>query len=200
MIVLIKIKMMIYIRYKRVNNRQGCHKPISAITRTITTTVTSTITYKHGYIINYTTTDSGFIRNSKWIEISRSNCKISKLSELAVKLARESFFGEKVMSESTVYGARGYKKLPPLKVQNLKNTIFLLCPHYAYQPHLFEPIWNHCCDAIIHASSRLQKKYMNSAHYFSINHIESPQVYHKINFNHYIFFTTRKLIIIFIYQ
>ena len=60
--------------------------------------------------------------------------KECKLSELAVQLTRESFFGEKVMSESTVYGARGYKKQPPPKVQNLKNTIFLLCPHYAYKP------------------------------------------------------------------
>ena len=89
--------------------------------------------------------------------------KETKLSELAVKLSRESFFGEKVMAESTVYGARCCKTLPSDKVQSLKLTLLQLCPQYLYQPHLFEPIWSHCCGSINHACARLcSKKYQNS--------------------------------------
>ena len=84
--------------------------------------------------------------------------KETKLSSLAVKLARESFFGEAVMSESTVYGARDKKQLPSEKVLQLKETLLNLCPQYKYHPHQFEPIWNKSCDAINHACAKLRSK------------------------------------------
>ena len=84
--------------------------------------------------------------------------KEDKLGTLAVKLARESFFGENIMAESTVYGARGKKQFPSEKVVQLKHLLFQLCPQYKYHPHQFEPIWNKCCDAINHACSKVRNK------------------------------------------
>lgn len=88
------------------------------------------------------------------------------MGELAAKLARESFFGAQVMARSTVYGNKGMAPLDQAKVAELKNVLFCLFPQYTCTPHLFEPVWKKCIDALNHAcsSERSKAKAKNTLH------------------------------------
>ena len=72
----------------------------------------------------------------------------SKVSTLALKLARESFFGEAVMLKCTVAGDRELPGLPEHEVQLLKNQILTLFPGYWNSPVEFEPLWIKCTKSI----------------------------------------------------
>ena len=52
----------------------------------------------------------------------------SEVSTLALKLARESFFGESTMIKCTFAGDQQLPGLPEHEVQPLKNQIFTLFP------------------------------------------------------------------------
>lgn len=84
----------------------------------------------------------------------RGDCK---MGELASKLARESFFGKKVMRRSTVMGHKEYPALPADRLNALKQTILSVCPDYHCNPHGFESIWRKCIDSLNHACSKLRK-------------------------------------------
>ena len=89
------------------------------------------------------------------------------MGQMAVKLAREAYFGEQIMLKCTVYGSTNLESLPIEKVLQLKCNILLLLPEYACNPHMFEPIWRKCVDAINHACCKLRKK----SHYIPYMHI-----------------------------
>ena len=79
-----------------------------------------------------------------------------KASVLAVKLARESYFGETTMQQCTVMGCGKYPALPSTELNNLKQTIFSLFPRYWSNPVLFEAVWKECAEAIGQACKRIR--------------------------------------------
>ena len=64
-------------------------------------------------------------------------CK-SKLETLAVKLAREAFFGDQVLMKCTVAGKRDYPALPPEELRQLKHALYMRFPQYWQTPQEFE--------------------------------------------------------------
>ena len=87
----------------------------------------------------------------------------SKVATLAVKLAREAFFGDDVLSRCTVSGERAYPGLPVDKVNELKSAIFQQFPQYWTTKHEFEPLWKTCVESVGQACKRLRSKRVNSA-------------------------------------
>ena len=81
----------------------------------------------------------------------------SKVSTLALKLARESFFGEAVMLKCTVADDRELPGLPEHEVQLLKNQILTLFPGYWNSPIEFEPLWTKCTESIGQGCKRLRR-------------------------------------------
>ena len=86
----------------------------------------------------------------------------SKAGALAVKLAREAFFGEEVLAQCTVSGLRQLPALPLAELNQLKQTMFAQFPEFWSNPIEFESVWAACSDAINqackHVRSNLQKK------------------------------------------
>ena len=82
----------------------------------------------------------------------------NKVPTLAVKLARESFFGEELMAQCTVMGCRGYPGLPYDKLCSLKETIFKRFPGYWSNAAEFQTVWVSCTDAIRQACKRFRHK------------------------------------------
>ena len=79
----------------------------------------------------------------------------SRVSNLAVKLARCSFFGEDVLAQCTLMGFGKYPALPTAELNDLKQTIFSLFPKYWSNPIEFETIWKDCGEAIGQVCKRL---------------------------------------------
>ena len=71
-----------------------------------------------------------------------------KASTLAVKLARDSIFGIKVLKMCTVAEGRGLSALPVAEVRKLKETIFHLFPDYWNNSIEFEPLWMKCIESV----------------------------------------------------
>ena len=82
----------------------------------------------------------------------------SKVGTLAVKLARQSFFGDDVMRRCTVQGVREYSGLPFVELGQLKQTIFKLFPQYWRNPSEFEGVWSTCVESVGQACKRLRSK------------------------------------------
>ena len=80
----------------------------------------------------------------------------SKVPKLALKLARESFFGEAVMIQCTVSGEREHPGLPLHEMQLLKNQILTMFPVYWNTPAEFEPLWTKCTESIGQGCKRLR--------------------------------------------
>ena len=72
----------------------------------------------------------------------------NKAPTLAMKLAREAYFGEEVMAQCTVMGCRDYPGLPSDELCSLKETIFGQFPAFWKNPVEFESVWVACVDAI----------------------------------------------------
>lgn len=79
----------------------------------------------------------------------------SKISTLAVKLARESFFGTDLMAKCTVKGTREFGPLPEAELLKLKWFLSQLFPTYT-KPD-FEAAWKNCMDSIGQACKNLRK-------------------------------------------
>lgn len=77
---------------------------------------------------------------------------------LAVKLARECFFGEDVLAKCTVYGARDKPALPSAELAQLKQAMFNLFPQFWQSPIQFEPVWNACVISINQCNKGLRSK------------------------------------------
>lgn len=82
----------------------------------------------------------------------------SKSGKLAVKLAREAFFGEEVLSRCTVNGFRELPALPLAELNELKQTLLMQFPKYWNSVQEFESLWIICCDAIGQAAKALRAR------------------------------------------
>ena len=82
----------------------------------------------------------------------------SKAGKLAVRLAKESFFGEDVLAKCTVGGRRDLPALPVDELNELKQTMFLQFPNYWPTPQEFEGVWSTITEAIGQAAKGLRKK------------------------------------------
>ena len=78
------------------------------------------------------------------------------MSTLALKLARESFFGKDVMVRCTVVGDRELPALPQHELDLLKGQILTLFPAYWNSPYEFEPVWSKCTASIGQGCKRLR--------------------------------------------
>ena len=75
--------------------------------------------------------------------------KENVIGKLAVKLAKEAFFGDDVMIMCTVMGCSNYPALPTQEFQQLKQTIFSLFPACWLNHVEFESkIWSQCVNSI----------------------------------------------------
>lgn len=72
----------------------------------------------------------------------------SKVGMLAVKLAKEALFGEKVLEKCTVGGCRGLPALPLEELNRLKQTLFQQFPNYWATPAEFEVLWEKAVESI----------------------------------------------------
>ena len=81
----------------------------------------------------------------------------SKVPTLALKLAKESFFGDEVMARCTVAGSRDLPALPTNELHHLKHILLNLFPQYWRSPHEFEPVWNSCTNSIGQCCKRLRR-------------------------------------------
>lgn len=81
----------------------------------------------------------------------------SKVPTLALKLAKESFFGEDVMARCTFAGTRELPALPTTEKNHLKHLLLSLFPQYWRSPHEFEPVWNACINSIGQGCNRLRR-------------------------------------------
>lgn len=91
------------------------------------------------------------------IEQNHKLANQSKVSTLAVKIARDAVFGPKLMRQCTPLGVRDLPGLPRAELYELKKTIYELFPALAKSPENFEPIWSQCVDAIGQACKRMRK-------------------------------------------
>lgn len=81
------------------------------------------------------------------------------IGKLAVKLARDCFFGNNVLQRCTVMGCRDYPALPFQELNELKQVIFSIFPKYWHNPVEFESqIWNTCVNSIGQLCKRLRDK------------------------------------------
>lgn len=82
----------------------------------------------------------------------------SKVGTLAVKLARQAYFGDEVMQKCTVQGIREFPGLPSAELCLLKKEIFSMFPQFWRNPSEFEAVWSTCVSCIGQACKRLRAK------------------------------------------
>jgi hypothetical protein len=92
------------------------------------------------------------------VEKYRKLKTVGSAGALAVKLAKESFFGEGVLTRCTVYGARDKPALPTAELSQLKQAMFNLFPQFWQSPTQFEPVWNNCTTSINQSCKSLRSK------------------------------------------
>lgn len=80
---------------------------------------------------------------------------VSKVSTLALKLARESFFSPTVMAQSTPSGGRNVACLPPEELYQLKTVVFQLFLRFWRAPQDYELLWDDCMTSIEQGCKRL---------------------------------------------
>ena len=80
----------------------------------------------------------------------------AKMSTLAVKLARESFFGEETMGNCTPQGKSDHDGLPKAQLLDLKLYLVQLFPSVS-KPE-FEGYWKTCLNSIGQACKAIRKK------------------------------------------
>ena len=86
---------------------------------------------------------------------------LSKASTLAVKWAKEAFFGDNVLVRCTVAGGREFPGLPQKEMQELKGVMLRQFPQFWQAPVQFELTWKDCCESIGQACKRLRDKNKN---------------------------------------
>ena len=94
----------------------------------------------------------------KVIEANHKLSKVSKVSTLAVKIAREAVFGETVMKKCTAMGSRDLPGLPRKELFEIKKALFDLFPSYWSSCEEFESVWATCIESIGQACKRLRLK------------------------------------------
>jgi len=72
----------------------------------------------------------------------------SKIPTLAVKLAKEAYFGPEVMSYCTFKGVGSYHALPQVEVKNMKDFLLnFTMPGISSQVE-FENVWAKCMESV----------------------------------------------------
>ena len=92
------------------------------------------------------------------IEANHKLSKVSKVSTLAVKIARDAVFGEAVMRKCTAMGNRELPGLPRKELFEVKTALFDLFPSYWRSSEEFETVWATCIESIGQACKRLRLK------------------------------------------
>ena len=82
----------------------------------------------------------------------------SRIATLAVKLAKDAYFGPKILSKCTVMGERELPGLPRAELSELKKLLFLQFPNFWHSKQQFEPIWKLCIDAVGQLCKRERSK------------------------------------------
>lgn len=80
-----------------------------------------------------------------------------KAGTLAVKLAREAFFGDDVLAQCTPGGSRELPALPCVELNLLKEKMWEQFSQYWSNPVEFETVWSVCFNAVGQACKRLRK-------------------------------------------
>lgn len=78
------------------------------------------------------------------------------MSRLAVKLARESFFGKDIMGSCTPHGKSNQDSLPRTKLLDLKRYLIRLFP--TLNSADFEGYWKTCLTSIGQACKAIRNK------------------------------------------
>ena len=86
----------------------------------------------------------------------------SKITTLAVILAREAVFGDDVLGRCTAKGCGDRPALPHGELLQIKQTIYSAYPQFKESPHVFEAHWTKCTDAISQACKRARNKQKRS--------------------------------------
>ena len=73
---------------------------------------------------------------------------------LAVKLARECYFGQELMSKCTVFGFKNLPALPKDRLSQLKQKLSSLHPDLITSPVEFEGYWKKAIDSMNHAMAK----------------------------------------------
>ena len=75
--------------------------------------------------------------------------KTSKIPTLAVKLAREAYFGPSIMMKCTVRGTSGLPALPEKQLTNLKQFLYKLSvPRFVSSKVEFENVWKSSIESV----------------------------------------------------
>ena len=82
----------------------------------------------------------------------------NKFSTIAVKLAREVYFGDATLKKCTPRGHGNFPALPHQKLNALKSALFDWYPKYWGKPKEFEERWAMAQEAIGQTSKRLRQK------------------------------------------
>ena len=82
----------------------------------------------------------------------------SKIGVLAVKLAKEAYFGEDVLVKCTVSGCRSLPALPLFELNELKQFLFNQFPRYWHSPEEFEGLWERVGESVGQCCKGLRKK------------------------------------------
>jgi len=82
------------------------------------------------------------------IEKNKTFKNENKAPTLAMRIARDAMFGEKLMKKCTSLGCRDLPGLPRRELYQLKTTIFHMFPQYWEVQKQFEPLWSNCIDSI----------------------------------------------------
>ena len=90
----------------------------------------------------------------------------SKITTLAVRLAKEAYFGKLHMSFCTFKGIGSYPALPEAEVEKMKRYLNTLCvPNLVTSKVEFEEIYKGCVDAVGQACKELRKKRLASENF-----------------------------------
>ena len=101
--------------------------------------------------------DSGSMVTSEQIKLKYPGLHSeAKIGSMAVKLAKESIFGEEIMRKSTVKGCRNLAPLPENGLLKSKESLLAVFPQYWDSPTLFEPLWAKSLEAVGQACKRLR--------------------------------------------
>ena len=79
----------------------------------------------------------------------------SRAGKLAIKLAKEAYFGGSILAKCTVSGFRG---LPVAELTELKQTMLAQFPQFWTSPQEFEHMWIQCTEAIGQLAKALRKR------------------------------------------
>ena len=127
----------------------------TSLTRLVELIINQLLVFSNRYVDVNRTTQRTTSLNPDLVVEKYYKLKIpSKMSTLAVKLARESFFGDELMAKCTVKGTREFGPLPEAELLKLKWFLSQLFPIYA--KHDFEEAWKSCVNSIGQACKNLR--------------------------------------------